>query len=55
MTINLTVRGRGCVTHLAVGRVTQEAGQRVQLWTTSGELIVSYEPTDVAYIDITNE
>lgn len=52
MRVVLTHHDQGVHTHHHVGTVTQHAGQPVQLWAMTGELLVSIEPTAIAYIEI---
>lgn len=55
MRVALTQHDQTVTTHHSIATVTQHAGQAVQLWGLAGDLIVSYDPTTIAYIQIGDE
>lgn len=53
MNVQLTRHDGTVVRHVAVGSVTQHAGQAVELWSDSGQLLVAIDPRSIAYVEIT--
>lgn len=52
MIVQLTRHDGTVVRHIAVGSVTQHAAQPVELWSASGELLATVDPTSIAYVEV---